>query len=183
MPSILLYYIYLHHYILLYFILFYLFYFILLFCSVLILIIKQTKKYKYVVGPVMMVSAKRNMGMDKLRAEVERFMRRKPANSDESSKPKKRTQPDRGSGQTTKTEKGATTTGEVQQPKKEGQTTSIKSLWRKDEERKKEMLERKMKEERRKEKEEMTRPVLDRDERGRVFKPSQRYKSVMKKKT
>lgn len=99
-----------------------------------------------------MVSSRKSMGMDKLRKEVERFLR--PA-----SKP-------------------------LRAPKKESdpsssnQEVSLKEKWKKNEERKKAMIERKVEEEEgQPEKEE-----LERDEHGKVFKPHQRYDKGGKKK-
>jgi hypothetical protein len=124
--------------------------------------VQQTKKYKYGIGSIMMVSAKKNMGMDKLRAEVKRFMRKLEENSASSTKQE--------TGQTTKTSE----TTKTEQPVKE--TPTLKDQWRKDEERKQKMMEKKWQEQ----EEERENPPLERDEKGKVFKPTQRYKKKKK---
>jgi hypothetical protein len=111
----------------------------------------------------MMVSARRNMGMDRLQAEVERFAR-KTTESSEASKPKKKDI------QITTLEKSEQTKKEIQQTKP---TPTIKTLWRKDEERKKKMLEKKQKEQEGSEEDE--RKALDRDKQGKEYLPNQRF--------
>lgn len=88
------------------------------------------------------------MGVDKLRNEVERFLR--PL-----SEPKK----------------SATETPDEPTPKKE---ISVKEKWKKDEQRRKEMIERK-REEIEDTPEEDLEPI-ERDEKGKVFKPDQKFK-------